>query len=207
MCIAFFKKYSFFRFLLPKELHIYLIKIKTYFIALNSEHFTANQLKLTWYVQCVSASALLFFFRLYLKLVSVSCAGRIFPWQCGTWYRTGKQSHHEGCVWPVTHQGKYVKVHIPETSWTQCQPDLKTNLLMQNCKSILIWLRGLSYEMELIFLIWLSYWSREFSKLVFWPCLCPFFRETSQGKVHLLWTFCVLLCLSSPAHRICRRCM
>lgn len=60
MCIPFFKKYSFFRFLLPKELHIYLIKIKTYFIALNSEHFTANQLKLTWYVQCLSASALLF---------------------------------------------------------------------------------------------------------------------------------------------------
>lgn len=33
------------------------MKISTFFIALNSERFIANQLKLIWYVNCLSASS------------------------------------------------------------------------------------------------------------------------------------------------------
>lgn len=78
---------------------------------------------------------------------------------------------------------------------------LKVTCSLIKCHSILIWLRGMTYEMELIFPVWLSYWSCWFHNLVFWPCFCPLFRENIQGKFHRLQNSPILPCLAFLPYR------
>lgn len=69
---------------------------------------------------------------------------------------------------------------IPETSWAQYQVGSKMNLFMRKCNSNLIWVRETSYEMELVFPVWLSYWSCQFCKSDF--VFAPFSGKIRKAK-------------------------